>query len=767
MKRRLLLATVALGTLCVGGVSAAQAVDDHAGDGPPASSPGATGAPAAATDSGQIGEIVVTAQKRAENISKVPLSITAVTGAQLESTASKNLEELQGVVPGVTFPKQTAYGGSTIVIRGVSGQGTFLEDDPVAVYVDGIYQASNSRFGVSDLTDIQSVEIVRGPQGTLQGRNATAGAILVHTTDPGREFGGDVRFSLATPGEYRAEGAVTVPLSDTLSLRLAGDHYAQRGFAINEATGDHIGGQISTNLRAVLKWTPSSQFWARLALNYQMLINKPASARWAYSQVNPTGQAITVATPYQALPQALQDQYINNHIDLNVSSRNNQKSPTAALEMHYNLGAVELVSLTGLSWATNDGQSDSDGLGTTGTDGTSLADAVTGGLRQAYNQAHIIGNQQTEELRLQSNGSDRFKWLIGVFGSHAYDAFHFNIYNLKLTVPLDEIVGFRAHQQDYSGAAFADGTFKLTDQFSLTGGVRYTKESKLFHNDFSLTNFDTGTVFVGPVPNDPPRTSWGDVSYRGGANFQATKDVLLYVSYSKGFKSGGFNAFGVGPAPSFNPETLYSLEVGSKAYFWDRRAYLAVSAYTNRYDNLQVTAGVPTGGQIIENAASAKIKGFEIEGELKPSEHLTLTGNVAYTDAYYSSFLNAGAVDGSLVDASGNRLPNTPEWQYYIQGDYAFEAGTSWHGNFDLSWRWRDAVYFFGTNETPNLRGAPDGELGARLDFTHKPSNWTIGIYARNLNNRRVVANEQVQFAYPVAFFNEPRVVGLALSKKF
>lgn len=763
MERSLLLATAALAALAIGGAAHAHTAAADASFAPQSSAPGDK---ASATNNGQIAEIVVTAQKRSENLSKVPLSITAITGDQLQSTASKTLEELQGVVPGVTIPKQTAYGGSTIVIRGTSGQGTFLEDDPVAVYVDGIYQASNSRFGVSDLADVQSVEIVRGPQGTLQGRNATAGAILVRTTDPGHEFGGYIRASVATPGEYRTEGAVTIPLSNTLSLRLAGDHFAQRGFAYNESTGDHIGGQISTNLRAILKWTLSN-FWARLAVNYQELINKPAAARWGYSTVNPTGQAITVATPYVPLPQSLQDHFLDNNVALNISSRNTQKSPNATLEMHYDFGAVELVSLTGVSWATNKGRSDSDGLGTVGTNGVSLVDSVTGQLRNAYNMGDIKGNQQTQELRLQSNGSDRFKWLIGLYGSHAFDEFKFDIYNLKLTVPINQIIGFRANQTSYSGAAFADATFKLTDNLSVLGGVRNTKESKLFTNSFSITNYDSGVRFVGPVPFNPPRTSWNDLSYRGGVNYQATNDIFLYVNYSKGFKSGGFNAFGVGTQPAFNPEKLYSWEAGAKAYFWNRRGYVAISGYTNRYQNLQVTVGVPTGGLIVQNAANAKIKGFEVEWQLKPTDQLTLSGNAAYTDAYYSKFTNAGAVDGRLIDATGNRLPNTPKWQYYLQADYAFDVGSSWQGKLDLSWRWRDTVYFFGTNQNPNLSGRPDGELGARIDFTDRASNWSFGIFGRNLNNRRVVANEQVQFAYPVAFFNEPRVVGLVIGKKF
>jgi iron complex outermembrane receptor protein len=756
LEKQLLLASAAAGVLLSGSVAHAQLSKSAGAE---------TGGTTPQKDA-QVSEVIVTAQKRSEKLSTVPLSITAITPTLLNSSASKNLEELQGIVPGVTFPAASSYGGAPIVIRGVSGQGAFLEDDPVAVYVDGVYQPSNSRFGVSDLTDVESVEIVRGPQGTLQGRNATAGAILVHTTDPGQTFTGFLRASIADPFEYRAEGAVTIPLADTLSVRLSGDYFYQRGFGENTFDARHIGGETAENVRAVVLWRPTSRFSARLSVNYQDLSSTQASARWAYTQVNPTGQAVTNATPYVSLPTGLQNQYLNNDFDLNIRSNNTQRSPNGALEVHYDLGPVELISLTGLSSAKNDGTADSDGLGLTGTNGVSLIDADTGNLRQAYNEGHIKGHQFTEEVRFQSTGDTRFKWILGGYASRAVDSFIFNIFNLEETVPTDEIVGFTAHQVDISYAGFADGTFKVTDKLALTGGVRYTTENKLFRNTFSLTNFDSGFQFF-ELPYNPPKTTWDDVSYRGNINYQATSDLLVYASYSRGFKSGGFNAFGVGPQPSFSPETLTSIELGVKSYFWDRRAYVAASGYSNKYNNLQVTVGVPTGGQIIENAASANIDGFEIEGQLKPVEHLSLTGNVSYTDATYSNFQNAGAVDGSLVDATGNQLPNTPKWQYYIQGDYDFGLGEGWSANFDLNWRWRDKVYFFGTNETPDLEGQPDGELGARIDLIDHADAFTVSLYGRNLNNRRVVASEQVQFAYPVAFFNEPRVVGLQLQKKF
>lgn len=720
----------------------------------------------------QLGEITVTAEKRSERLLDVPISITAVTPALLNETASKNLEELQGVIPGVTIPAATAYGGSSIVIRGVSGSGTFLEDDPVAVYVDGIYQPSNSRFGVSDLTDIQGLEVVRGPQGTLQGRNATAGAILVHTADPGTVLDGFIRASVENPLDYRVEGAVSLPINDTLRVRLSGDHFEQEGWARNLYNGTHLGGERATNARIVVLWEPVEQFTARLALSYQELTNTQASQRWAATAVNPTGVAENLAlpTPFVSLPLALENFYLDNKVVYNdVLSKNQQRSPAGSLELHYNFGPAELVSLTGVSSASNVGQADSGGMGATGTNGVPLVDAVTGEDRRAYNQGYITGSQTTEELRLQSVGDGSLKWLVGAYGSHAIDDFRFDIddYDLASAPPGDGDVGFAAHQTDNAEALFTDVTYRLTNQLSITGGARYTNEEKRFNNTFSVTVPEIHLIVVGPLAYAPPEGKWDNTSYRANINYKPSDDTTVYLSESRGFKSGGFNAFGVGPTPSFNPEVLDSTELGVKSNFWNRRGYVAASVYDNRYDNLQVTAGVPTGGVNIYNAAKASIKGFEVEGEARLTEQLAVTANAAYTHAYYTNFQNGEGVDGTLVNATGNTLPNTPKWQYYVQGDYNVAVSPTWDTHAQVSYRWRGEVYFFGTNQSPNLSGAADGELGARLEGTYRPARLTLSLYGRNLTNTRVVTGEQADFAYPVAFFNEPRVVGLQVAKQF
>jgi iron complex outermembrane recepter protein len=699
--------------------------------------------------------ITVTAEKRSEDIRDVPISITALSAASLKDTAANNFVELQGVVPGLLIQSDRSYGGAPFAIRGVSGQSYPFQEDPVAAYVDGVYYTS-TRFGTNDLSDIAAVEVVRGPQGTLQGRNATAGAVLVRTADPEDQVGGYVRVTGAYPTEGRVEAVVTGPLTDTLDARLSVNYLNEPGWGRNEYDDSRLGGQKVSSVRGILLWKPNERFHARLALSYQSIENIQALARWASTPINPPpGQAVTNPTPGVPLSAAQQNQILNNYdFDVNIDPYSHSYIPALALEMEYDFDYFNLFSVTGASTYDDLGRNDSDGLGYTD--------------RQGYNVGKMNGNSVSEEVRLQSKNDSRLLWTVGGYASHSVDNFAFDIYNLALTVPINEILAFRARVVNPSYAAFGDTTFKFTDKLSVTGGVRYTTESKTFNNGFAVDSYPVVAAVVGPIPFAPPKKTWDDVSWRANIDYKITNDTLLYASYSKGFKSGGFNAFSVGPSPAYNPEDLYSTEVGVKTSFLENQAYVAASAYDNLYKNLQVAVGVPQGGVIINNAASARIKGFEVEGEYKPIRDLTLNANVAYIDAVYTTFQNTQDINGNFVNASGNSLTYAPRWQYYVAPAYTFTVNDSWTGRAQIDWRWRDKIFLIATNQgLPNLTGDADGELGGRVSFYNKAHDLTVAIFGTNLTDKRVVNGEALAFSYPVASFNKPRTVGVQLEKKF
>lgn len=715
-------------------------------------------APAAAqdapADSSTIEEVVVTAQRREQQISDVPISISVVSAERLEEVAAKSGASIQGLVPALTINATASYGGSPVSIRGTSGLGG--AEDPVAVYVDDIYAASG-QFSVTNLSDVASVEVVRGPQGTLQGRNATAGALIIRTANPEREFGGYGRLSIEDPQAIRFEGAVTGAISETLLGRLSVDVLDEEGWARNLFNGEMLGGTEMRNIRTTFQWTPTEAFSARLMANYQDRHVSQPSVRWGQTTIAPgTGAAVPAGTqtPHIPLPQSVQDFYLEGKVvNLNIEPKNHTRTPSMALDMRYDFGFATLVSVTGASYFTNEGQNDSDSLAMTD--------------RQGRNNAKYTGEAFSQELRLQSNGENTLDWIVGYYYARYHNTMVFDIQNLRLSVPFNQVSDFQSDQVNPTWAVFADGTWHLNDQFSLTAGVRYTEDTKKFRNQWTSINLDTNAILARNIFNAPKRT-WTDTSYRAKAAWEPNDDILVYLSYSKGFKGGGYNAFGTTTQPGYQPEIMKSWEVGVKAYLWDRKVFVAAAAYDNKYDNLQVTSGIPTGGVVITNAAAAKIQGFEIEGELRPTENWTFLANTAYIDAVFESFPRAPDLLGVQRDISGNRLTNTPEWQYFLQGSYQTDLNGDWSMKALVNWRWRDDVFFIPTDQNlQNVRGEENGEAGARLSFHHAPADITLAIYGTNLNDSRVIANQGSTFSYLQTFFNRPRTVGFSVEKKF
>lgn len=717
-----------------------------------ASYAGNTTAQSTDVDTGIIAEVIVTAQKREQQLSDVPISITMVSAEILQESGIKTGSALQGMVPGLTINSHGSYGGAPVSIRGTSGLGG--AEDPVATYIDGVYFSSGS-FAVSSLSDIASIEVVRGPQGTLQGRNATAGAILIRTADPERELGGYIRTSIADPMEYRVEGALTGALTDTLSARLSADYFDEEGWAKNLYDGERIGGHRTKNARAVVLWQPNDAFNLRFMGNYQDRVNSLATARWAYTEINPNpALPAQITTPHiPPLPQLAHQVFDRNEVNMNIEPKNHLRTPSAVLQVEYDFGPVSLISITGASEYTNKGVNDSDSLAMTD--------------RQGRNHAVYTGHSFSQELRLQSSTDQAIDWIFGLYYARAQSDMDFHIVNEQLSVAIRQDSNFRTDQVSVNVSAFADATWHISDQFKLTGGLRYSEEDKDFESHWTLTNLTTGAL-LNQVAFDAPKKNWSDTSYRGKFSWEPNDDVMLYLSHSKGFKAGGFNGFGVGPQPGYDPETLVSNEAGIKAYLWNRRAYIAASIYDNDYDNLQVTSGVPSGGVVITNAASAEIKGFEIEAELRPIDGLTLLANLAYIDSEFTHFPRAPNIIGVQTDVSGNRLTNTPEWQYFLQTSYTTHLNQDWSMKGIVNWRWRDTVYFHPTDQNlPHLRGDSLGELGARFAVTYQPQALTIALYGTNLNDDRGVTGQGLTFAYPQAFFNRPRVVGVQIDKNF
>lgn len=729
----------------------------------PATAPAESAPPIAPVDASNAtastapGDIVVTAQKRAERLRDVPIAISVVTNQLLASTNSRNFAELQGTIPSVYFAGNSGGGRTYITLRGATGLALNTGDEPVAIYMDDVYLARGVTIGMSDLLDVGAIEIVRGPQGTLQGRNATAGAILLRSADPTSTFEGRVTAGLSDPLEFRAQAALSGPLGGGLKGRIAVGYVNDRGWAYNPYNGQHIGGAKSYQARAVLTYGDTGPFDARVVFDYAHVRNFPAIFRYAATTFSTTpGALVKTPTPNTPLPDATYDAIFNhNRISLNPGSNTLVETGGVSAKLSYAFGPVDLVSVTGFRIAHVDGINDSDGLDVS---------------KQGYNHNNDKSNEVSQELRLQSSGKHFLNYILGAYYFYEHQPYTDDIYNLQFSIPTNTVTRYSGVQNTVSYAFFGDATVDLTRNFQVIGGIRYTHDHKSLNAVIQPTNLDTNvtitTPYLDPVTKTPPGVTYTDVSYRAKLVWHPTPDIMIYGGYGRGFRSGGYNPFLLqGP---YSPEILKSWEVGSKGDFFDRALSYSLSAYTNDYSNLQLRGGVPSGGAIITNAGRSRIKGVELEFTARPAQGLRLTANGSYTDAKFTSFPLAFDSLNHPVDATGNKLPRTPAFQYFVAGEKDLALSSDWVLTAEANWRWRGRIYFLFTNQQdPTWSDKPGGELGLRLTAHSADSRVSGSIFATNVTNERIINTAAVTFSYPQVGLNKPRVIGASAEYRF
>ena len=339
------------------------------------------------------GEILVTAQKRNERLQDVPIAISVISPQLLETTNARNFSELQGVVPGVYFAGNSGGGRTYVTLRGATGLALNTGDEPVAIYVDDIYMARGVTVGMSDLLDVGSIEIVRGPQGTLQGRNATAGAILLRSADPTPELRARAWASYSDPQEFRAQAMVSGPIGGGLEGRVSAGYVNDDGWAYNPYQKHNIGGAESLQYRGVVTYDQGGAFTARVVADHARTTNQPAIFRYAATNFTAgTGALVPAgtATPNTPLPDATRKAiFEDDTISLNPGTRTTVRGDGVSGKMQYAFGAVDLVSVTGYRKAHVEGLNHSDGLDVD---------------KMGFNHNDDASKQFSQEVRLQSAG---------------------------------------------------------------------------------------------------------------------------------------------------------------------------------------------------------------------------------------------------------------------------------------------------------------------------------------------------------------------------
>ncbi|HUD49876.1 TonB-dependent receptor [Parvibaculum sp.] len=700
-------------------------------------------------------EIVVTAQKRTENVQKVPVAITVVTGEQLKDLHITEPSQIKYAAPSVQFVDANSSRTEGFAVRGI---GTFSFapgiEQSVATVLDGVVLGRTGA-GLGDFADVSRVEVLRGPQGMLFGKNASAGLVQIITNQPELgEYSGNAHVSYGSYNERHLQGTVNVPVSDDSALRLTGYESYHDGTVNNKFNGEDLNDKHEYGLKGKYLWKPTNDF------------SLYAIGDWSHSHANCcvwTQRENIQSSLAPFLTNYLYDAQIaagitpgpkNGDVSLNGPVFTRVSAGGGSVEMNWTPGEFTFTSISAYRfWKEQDGLD---------ADGTSLS-------LMDDNRGHQSQKQFSQELRLTSPAGKFIDYVAGLYywhqevkggDSETGDA------GVIISVPsstflpgVSSIIDTVTTEQEVktnSYAAFGQGTVHVADDFRLIAGGRLTRdELKLdFVRDSSAVyNLSGGGSVTGPSTGFgilyvtpyafSAETSNNNFSWKLGAQYDFTKDVMGYATVSRGYKGPGIGALNYyNPANDtaiVKPEIPTSYELGLKSALFNRKLVLNAAVFQATYKDFQaqINDGVtpPVGSKIV-NASKLETQGVELDFMARPVEGLTLTGAATYVNANFGENCNCNG-DPSK-DPSGKMLPGTPRWSYTIAGMYERPVLDELTGFVGLNWYWRSQTHYSADPDpaiyqatTQSSYGLLGGTIGVGSD------NWRLSLYGRNLLDKR------------------------------
>jgi iron complex outermembrane receptor protein len=715
-------------------------------------------------------EIVVTARKREERLQETPISITAMSGEALADRRIGTTQELARVVPNLVVSQGQSVSGNSSAgayfIRGIGQIDFLLNTDPgVGLYIDGVYVA-RSIGSILDLIDVERVEVLRGPQGTLFGRNTIGGAISVVSAPPSETAGVELRGTLGSFDLRDARLTLNGPLGETLAGKVAVLWRERDGWVDRVTDGSRMGDEESLGARAALRWQPAESLRFDLALDYvdQEGTAPPGNVVQIIETANFPGfhNGALVGPPCVPPPGSLTDPRCFNPqweaSDLleeqgTFASHQELQVFGASLTAEWTLGAdLSLRSITGYR--------DTDAVGNRDGDHTPILIQTT---------ADDWGHEQvSEELQLLGAGFDeRLDWILGAFYLSEEGE------NLQqVTFPVVALQSGGSVDND-NFAVFGQATYDLTERLSLTAGVRYTDETKRFLPDQFVTADPLGLFPPGSVPGFrlvpfvESERSISETTPLVNLAYRWTDRFMVYGTWSEGFKSGGFTQriFPPLPAPPpFDPEFAESYELGFKFDSENARLRLNGAAYFTDYTDLQVQ--VLVGVQpLTANAGGAEVQGFELELQAVPVEDLEISAGVGYTDAEYTSLDPTVLATGVTLDSE---FAQVPEWTGTFDVAYTFRAEFGrLTPRAGLTYR---SASFMNAANTPSLRQDGYTLLDASLAYETQDGRWRFTAYGQNLTDEIYVNGgfaDLVDQGYAEVAVARPREYGLTVEFRY
>lgn len=740
-------------------------------------------------------EIVVTARKREESLQKTPISLAAFTANDLKIRQIRTTDQLTQVTPNLQFSSQAPSSGSNassqIFIRGI-GQTEFLPstDPGVGLYIDGVYMA-RSVGGTLDFADIQRIEILRGPQGTLFGRNTIGGAISIHTTMPAENFGGDITVTGGSDNRIEALLNVDIPISEKLLTRFSIGKRNRDGYVIRTIDGKDLGDDDTFGLNATAVLQASENLELILRFDYNK--ENENGAPQVFNSITTSGLFARVGSAAAgcSAPGTEIDELncANNFQNIGPYATNGTFPVISTLEgwgtsltATYDAGSVTIKSITAYR--------DMEWLASRDADNTPVV--------VLHTRNDDTQKQFSQEFQLSgSSFNDKLQWMVGAyyFEETATDDYF-------VEIPFGEFNTGGEIDND-TKAVFAQATYDVTDKLSVTVGLRYTDENKaflpiqsalttyLFPIAFSETNgaglyvhpvtgelFPTvagGTVAVVPAgtvffARELVKSNVSDATPMANIAYQWTDDVMTYFNYAEGFKSGGFNARNVKPGATprlFAPEFATTYEVGFKATLLDGTLRLNGAAFRTDYRDLQFIIREDF-APIVFNAGKAVIKGFELEWTFVPVDNVHIVGGVGYTNGEYKELSDELIANGGV--ALENAMPHAPDWSANFGGAYEFDLGDNGTLTPRIDWSYHSKVYF-NANNTEAI--AQDGYsiFNAAVSWRSPDDNWQVTAAVSNLGDKlyRLSGNSSLEASasYAESTYARPREWSLTVNYNF
>ncbi|HEY5971722.1 MAG TPA: TonB-dependent receptor [Pseudoxanthomonas sp.] len=722
-------------------------------------------APAASSEATTLDTVEVTAQRRVENIQDVPVSISSVSSEKLDVLGSggNDVRFLSGRVPSLNIESSYGRAFPRFYVRGLGNTDFDLNaSQPVSLIYDEVVQESPLLKGFP-VFDLERIEVLRGPQGTLFGRNTPAGVVKFESAKPSQEFGGYGQLSYGTDDMWNFEGAVGGPLTDRWSARVSALFQRREDSVTNtNEPGPDRGAEGYDESAARVQFLYEGDSFEGLFNLHKRHLN--GTARLFRAGIIQRGTNDLVAG------------FDRDHMSTDGINFSELDTWGGSARLRWDLGDHNLYSITGYETAESLNRGDIDG-GSSYTFFSSLPDELNEGMFNAESADGLPEHKQiTQEFRLESDYDGAFNWQAGLF--YFDESISIDSFNYNSLAPGNPRLGWAVQSQDNKAwAVFASGEYQATDKLELRGGLRYTQDEK----DFSASVLEQAGPFATPVGGPfLESTDVDDVSWDASAVYALNDDVNFYGRVAKGFRAPSIQGrVAFGTVTKADSEEVISYEIGVKADLWDKRARIGFNVFRYDVDGQQLIAvGGGSNTATLLNADKTTGQGFELDLEAYLSDNLLVTVGSSYNDTEIDdpglavpgcgggcTVTDPETAPGSgLFIIDGNSLPQAPKWVHNLTARWGMPVG---EGEFFVytDWAYRSEVNFF-LYESVEFTGKSSLEGGLRLGYNWNQGDYGVAVFGRNITDQtRIVGG--IDFNNLTGFLTEPRTVGVEFSARF